>query len=471
MHLSNLGNSPFLAGLVILTCGLWQAWAQSPTYDEVGFMGAGLSHWKTGQFEPFAVNPPLPRLLSTLPVYLLSPKLEWGHTTQDVYARDEFYLGNQFLEMNASRTQLYFFIARIPNLLLASLGLVLSRKWANRLYGARARTLVTWMWTLSPMVLSNSALMSPDIGAAVIALLAFWVLRNWIVQSSWSNAVLLGACTGLLLSWKITWIPFVFPCYATIWVAKYWHSYPSHRTLLVDASQALVAFVLCCCVVNGTYAFDQVYLPLGSIPLHSQGMASGELGIDNRFSRSWVGSIPSPLPSVLLQGIDLQKLSFENPFGSRSYLAGTWKEGGWWYYYAVAWLCKTPVSVCVLLVLACLTLALSRQPVDSQTAPKGFPHWLDKLIIALPLVAIVLFVSSETGFNRHLRYVLPAYPFLFVWISRVGAFRGLGAVCRVLLLLQATSLFWHGPHWLSYFNELAGGPRNGGAWLLSSNID
>jgi hypothetical protein len=38
-------------------------------------------------------------------------------------------------------------------------------------------------------------------------------------------------------------------------------------------------------------------------------------------------------------------------------------------------------------------------------------------------------------------------------------------------MLQALTFLWHGPHWLSYFNELAGGPKHGGEWVLDSNID
>jgi hypothetical protein len=42
---------------------------------------------------------------------------------------------------------------------------------------------------------------------------------------------------------------------------------------------------------------------------------------------------------------------------------------------------------------------------------------------------------------------------------------------RLLLLANALSVLWHGPHWLSYFNEFVGGPKRGGEWLLVSNLD
>ena len=35
----------------------------SPTWDEVGHLAAGLSHWELGRFELYSVNPPLVRTI------------------------------------------------------------------------------------------------------------------------------------------------------------------------------------------------------------------------------------------------------------------------------------------------------------------------------------------------------------------------------------------------------------------------
>jgi hypothetical protein len=72
--------------------------------------------------------------------------------------------------------------------------------------------------------------------------------------------------------------------------------------------------------------------------------------------------------------------------------------------------------------------------------------------------------------------VLPALPFLFVWVSRVAADWGnRGAVWRwtILSLAACTSVSSLSvyPHSLAYFHELAGGPSNGDRHLLGSNLD
>ena len=127
----------------------------------------------------------------------------------------------------------------------------------------------------------------------------------------------------------------------------------------------------------------------------------------------------------------------------------------------------------------------------------------DDLVQLVPPIVLLALVSSQTGFSRYLRYILPIFPFLFVWVSQVAQFavpiladrrdrrlpREVGNVgisrhgswhwlrfgTAILILL---GFFWSVassimvfPHSVSYFNELAGGAQNGSAHLLDGNID
>ncbi|HEX6984190.1 MAG TPA: hypothetical protein VF170_02385, partial [Planctomycetaceae bacterium] len=158
------------------------------------------------------------------------------------------------------------------------------------------------------------------------------------------------------------------------------------------------------------------------------------------------------------RGIDLQKLDFDE--GRWSYKAGEWRFGGWHDFYLYAALVKLPLGTLALVALACVA------------APQG--HGVRWLAVAAPGLAVLLLVSSETGFTRFFRYALPALPFAFVWAGRsVALATNLPGKLLVGGCLAATAVsslaVW--PHSLSYFNEAAGGPAGGWKHLLDANLD
>jgi hypothetical protein len=124
-----------------------------------------------------------------------------------------------------------------------------------------------------------------------------------------------------------------------------------------------------------------------------------------------------------------------------------------------------------------------------QGPPVGLVNYRDEIVVLTPALAFLAFVSSQQGFNHHLRYVLPAFPFIFVWASKVGRFfaasparvgrglaprwlrRSMAFIITIALLGSAYSSLRAYPHSLSYFNEFVGGPANGHVYLGNSNAD
>jgi hypothetical protein len=148
-------------------------------------------------------------------------------------------------------------------------------------------------------------------------------------------------------------------------------------------------------------------------------------------------------------------------------LAGEWRDRGWWYYYLYGLAVKVPLGTWAL-VLWGVGLTILRHPASAR--------WVEELTLWLPALAVLTLVSSQTGFNHHLRYVLPMMPFVVVATGKLGYFLQpgrwkVGAVVLLLLTASVASSLRVYPHSLSYFNELAGGPDNGHRHLVNSNID
>ena len=96
---------------------------------------------------------------------------------------------------------------------------------------------------------------------------------------------------------------------------------------------------------------------------------------------------------------------------------------------------------------------------------------------------IIYWLTSITGnLNIGVRHVLPVFPFTFILVSwiLVSALKQIEkhAFKKAGVLMTGALLCWYifsslssYPHYLSYFNELAGGTDNGYKYVVDSNYD
>ncbi|MGH7201076.1 MAG: glycosyltransferase family 39 protein [Planctomycetaceae bacterium] len=359
-------------------------------------------------------------------------------------------------------------MARWALIPLSLLGACVCARWAEKLYGPKAGLLAAALWCFSPNLLAHGALITPDAGATALGLTACYLFWRWLRGPSWRAAALAGLALGVAELTKSTWIV-LFALWPLLWPAYRWEGVVP-RLRLPEGGQVLLVLSLGLFVLNLGYGFNGSFRRLRDYEFVSPTFTgSGEYrGITgNRFRDSWLGGLPVPVPANYLRGIDRQTWDFDH--GMRSYLRGEWRHGGWWYYYLYALLIKVPLGTWALAVLALLARWTARRPAASR--------WKDEMVLLAPALVVLVLVSSHTGFNHHLRYVLPAVPFALIWISQLGeqcSFRQKPAASVLIasaLLWSIGSSLWISPHSLSYFNELAGGPTGGHAHLVNSNID
>ena len=144
------------------------------------------------------------------------------------------------------------------------------------------------------------------------------------------------------------------------------------------------------------------------------------------------------------------------------YLLGHVKPYGWWYYFPVAFVLKaTPATL--------LVIAFS--------AVRSFTGFVNRRAEAILLsgavfyVLVICFGANDIG----VRYLLPIFPLLLIWSSRIVpefAKTRIGIVFLAgLLLSQAWSGLSSFPNYIPYFNEWAGGAAKGPDYLDDSNVD
>lgn len=512
--------------LITLHVGMlaYSSLSHSPVSVETSTMVAGIRYCQSGKYDLFVVNPPLVPVLAALPAVLSGVEADLC-CHDSTRLRPEYVLGDKFVEDHGCWAFWMFTIGRWVCIPLSVVGALICYHWARELYGSLSGLLALVLWCFSPSILGHGALVTSDVAAASFGVSAGYFFWRYLKNPDWKKATLAGLAFGLAQLTKATWA-LLFGLWPFLWLLWIWadHRNLSLRGGFLRAMQFGFVLLVGIVTLNLGYAFEGSFQRLGKFEFVSKSMgAPGAIRncrVDpgNRFRNTSLSALPVPLPRSYVSGIDIQKQDFE--VGHFSYLKGIWESPGWWYYYLYAFSIKVPIGfLCLLLIAIVVTCA-----------KRGYSaRWRDEFSLLIPAVAILFLVSSQTGMNHHFRYVLPAFPFLFIWTSKVArALEGrphlppLFRRARVLgnwlknrkqpemAVMVVLALTWSigsslaiYPHSLSYFNELAAvlptpadasypklpsetpkrgvwatltswlsaGPRSGPRHLLNSNID
>ena len=383
-----------------------------------------------------------------------------------------------------------------------------------------------YLWCFSPNVLGNAAIITPDVGGSALAILAAFAFWRWLSTPDVRRTLVAGLTLGLAELAKTTCVIFyvVWPVVWGLWcwrgrrtkkevesrlgetghIEKSRHGVTGHIV-----GQLIAILVLAIYVTNLGYLFDGSFQRLKDYSFVSQalgGSTASHAEPSNRFRDSILGYIPVPFPVDYVHGIDLQKLDFE---GERwSYAGGVQQKRGWWWYlYAMA--VKVPHGTMLIVVMAGVaswvgrgkrTATMDTTASGGRESPDGSRdvgnvHNDDKnennirgltsparrdargdWLLLIPALCILVLVSSQTGFSRYIRYLLPAFPFVFVWASRVAQphllkHRWWKGLVGFALLWNVWACVRVHPHHLAFFNEASGGSDHGHWHLLDANVD
>ncbi len=483
--------------LLLVHTGLlaYSGYVHSPTFNEPAHLVAGLSHWEHERFELYRVNPPLVRMVAALPVIMAGYKEDWTGFREAPGARPIFLMGEDFVAANGKRSFFLFMIARWACIPLSWIGGIACYLWARDLYGRLAGIMACTLWCFSPNILAHGSLITADVGGTALGIAACYSFWRWLQRPTWTQTALTGVVLGLAELAKTTLILF-YPLWPLLWLAYRWQDRKrmNRKKWCREAAMLCLRMAIGLYVLNTGYGFEGTGKPLKDFHFVShlftgkadvaevgpQGIQNTEtLESSNRFADSWLGAVPVPFPENYLSGIDVQRRDFEN-YDRPFYLRGQWQDHGWWYYYLYACAIKVPMGTWLLAIAVLAFCLVGRQ---------SSVRLRDQSILIFPSVLIFAVASANTGLNEHMRYVLPCFPFAFVWLSQIvnhvtdttvksehtigisHKTRSFAYIAGVLMIWSATSSLWIYPHSLSYFNETVGGPRNGSKHLLHSNID
>ena len=467
---------PLLAALLTLlvTVQVTTLRRESQTWDEAIEIASGYSYLRTGEYRIANDHPPLMRLIAAFPLLWLNPSVPSGSPAWKTPHESDF--GQIFLYRNRVPADTMVFAARIPMVIATALLVAVVALWTRRRFGATAGLLCAALFVFDPNIVAHGRYVKNDILVALFCFLSVVAWSEYLagVRRRWLLAA--GTAFGLALVTKFSAL-FLVPVYPLLWLAARWHrreSLAPARALLA----ILVVFGMAVPAVAILYAPEWRKVRPAT---RSYRAAHPEV--------RRLGDVVQPKTQAVRTFLDLcQRLGCQDHTfavglirflehstgGHPSYLLGNIRETGWWYYFPVAFLVKTPVATLCLIVLA--TALAVRRWIQS---PRGFLRSLriEWWLLTIPFV-ILLAIAMTNHVNTGLRLVFPLYPFLFAAVAALVANdaanhawpprKALVPVVAALLTIESAAAY---PHYTAYFNFAVGGPDAGPRYLLDSNLD
>jgi len=428
--------------LVFFGLGLQTAVFTTPTVDESVHILRGQSLWQTGDLRFQSKHTPLPHWLNGT-LLLIEPTLPDVTTLPSWNTSDDRpQLATELLWQYAPQPNIerIFLLARLPILWLGLLLGAAMGRWAWAWNGLKGEAIAMLFFALSPNLLAHFSLATTDGAATAVFFLAIFFHWRYISQPTKRRWLLASIFLGLGLGGKLTAVlllPITLILSYTTWRRgqNWWQ--PLARWLALLPIAAFMLWAL--------YGFELRPLTTNGLPLPAASYLAGFL-----------------------------ELSADSGTRYHMYLLGDVSTDGWYHYFIVTFLLKTPLPTLILLITAVLSLWATQQVAPTNDQTVRATRWVAPITLLLP-AAILFAIASYSRINIGYRHILPMLPFLLLFIAiTIPRLMGYTILKWGMALLLGWYVFTglrQQPHNLAYFNEIAGGSTGGSRYLADSNID
>ncbi len=464
---------------------------ESATCDEAAHLAAGFSYLTTGDFRLNPEHPPLAKALAAVPLVLAGARAPApSASTWDAAATDlsqEWQYGHDFLyENRGGSADRILFLGRLPMIALALVLGVLIWICARDLWGERVAAIAVALWALEPNLLANGPLIATDVGVTVFTFGACYFLWRCCRELTIANAAGLAAFVALAVATKYSAV-LLAPALVAALAIRVGLSHPwpvrlAHvrvtlttrwRQAVLGVAMLLVLTVSSVAALWIAYGF-RYHATRDGRPMPTvaalQGLASPPSGHADTAERAAAWALAAAarvkvVPEACILGFASM---LRDAHGRPSYALGELATRGHWWYFPLALGIKVPLPILILALLGAVALARRRLGPALGAASVG--------LVFVPPVAF-LAVAMTSQLNLGIRHVLPVFPFLLLlaaagaaslWQRRWGPRRIVAAALAIWLVIGAARAF---PHFLAYFNEIAGRDEDRVHWLADSNLD
>ncbi len=415
----------------------------SQTSDEATHLYSGYRYLKCGDLTLSPEHPPLAKVIAAAPLLAMNFEVNCapfkGTDLQQAFTGlTWFYTQNWPAALASARMAISIFTVGLCLLVWIT---------ARRMFGIPTAIVASLLLIFEPNVLAYGSLVMTDAPVTCMLLFAVMGFYLWVRQRTILFFLLTALAMGLTLLAKdsgVVVVPILGALAITDALAQPKGGRPKWQLALRNLLAVALISVLALGIVWSGYgmrfaaypAATQLQDPRPTAPSASQRVML-ELG-DRHL-----------LPQAYLEGF-ARTLAISNQ-GSVAFVAGKTYLHAPWFSTPLNFLIRNTAAMLAMILLAGFGIAIT------------FRQQRRKRLFLLVPAAIYLAVCLHASINVGVRYLLPMFPFLLIAVADgcvelARRVRWVSYALPCLLVLHAASSLHAYPNYLSYANDLWGGP-------------
>ncbi len=473
---------------------------ESTTMDEQAHIPSAYTYVKYNDMRLNPEHPPMLKDLTGIPLLFLDVKFPVDSKEWQSGVNEQWTLGNKFIHSNNADAIMFW--SRFPIILIALLLGFFIFRWTKELAGTAAGIFALVLYAFDPNILGHNHYVTTDIGIAAFIFISFYYFVKFIKNPNWKNTILAGVFLGLAELAKFSAV-LLFPFFALI-IAAYaiFKKKPDFENSTIlkyrwnkfweYAGKYAVIAAICFSLIWILYIFNTFNMPAEKIQYVAK-TVFGDEGL-GKIAKAIVIQM-SALP--FLTGLSEYFLGvfmvFARVTGGNTYyfFDHVSNQATAWYFPAVFFLKETLPFLILIIFTSFYSICQIYKNFVSRTENcfrkiRGIiVHYLQTGVVQYSMLGFIFLYSylSITGnLNIGFRHFFPILPFAYVLIAKKTfdflrniqtehtkkTVKIILAVIIIWIILEPIIFF---PSYISYFNEAAGGPKNGYKYVTDSNLD
>ncbi|MCX7018726.1 MAG: hypothetical protein NTY46_06995 [Candidatus Sumerlaeota bacterium] len=465
---------------------------KSASIDEVPHIASGLAVLARGDFRMNPEHPPLMKVLALIPVYLFAcpdmaveiGQLElkpWAQGLQVEYGHYLLFDGGR----QADGLGGILFLARIVPALIGLLGGVFAFLWGRELSGrAEGGALAAFFLMCYPEYIGHARFVTLDVPTLVACGAVSWFALCWWRRPGMKTALAFTTAAAIGSQVKLPVTVFTGLMLVTLTGCAAARALCLRRHTAQCAYRGAVGQLSALFLLTaGLWVFAAwagsgfrfTYLPPGAAPpdhpsefLPRGGGGGGEPrdAMTRAVDFTWRHRL---LPETTLATIN-HTGSFE---GRLKCLMGETSRIGWYRYFFVTFLLKTPLLMTAGMIAAAVG-GVRRVMRRRNTRARAWSAARAAILAAPFLALFLIFVKARVNIG-HRQALFIYFPLCVMlgaaaarWLARPGPPR-LAAIGIIAALIANCAVVF--PHYETYFNEIIRKPYRGAVFVLDSNVD